>query len=99
MLCSHRTNVECLEGRFDTYGTFGFDFTGNLTLGGASAHTSPELRAAPAPDQCIYSCIRGCMGMQQSTAARNMSAQAGLASSEVVCSVLPDTMSCRGPCR
>lgn len=33
---SRRTNVECLEGRFDTYGTFGFDFTGNLTLGGES---------------------------------------------------------------
>ena len=31
-----RTNVECLEGRFDTFGTFGFDFTGNLTLGGGS---------------------------------------------------------------
>jgi hypothetical protein len=36
-LCSCRTNTECLEGRFDTFGTFGFDFTGNLTLGGASA--------------------------------------------------------------
>jgi hypothetical protein len=28
------TNVECLEGRFDTFGTFGFDFTGDLTLNG-----------------------------------------------------------------
>ena len=26
--------MECLEGRFDTFGTFGRDFTGNLTLGG-----------------------------------------------------------------
>ena len=31
--------MECLEGRFDTFGTFGRDFTGNLTLGGeASMH-------------------------------------------------------------
>lgn len=28
------TNVECLEGRFDTFGVFGVDFTGDLTLGG-----------------------------------------------------------------
>lgn len=28
------TNVECLEGQFDTWGTFGYGFLGNLTLGG-----------------------------------------------------------------
>ncbi|DBB03426.1 hypothetical protein WJX82_005723 [Trebouxia sp. C0006] len=28
------TNVECLEGQFDTWGTFGFGFIDNLTLGG-----------------------------------------------------------------
>ncbi|KAK9837750.1 hypothetical protein WJX74_004245 [Apatococcus lobatus] len=28
------TNVECLEGQFDTYGTFGRGFLDNLTLGG-----------------------------------------------------------------
>lgn len=28
------TNVECLEGLFDTYGTFGRGFLDNLTLGG-----------------------------------------------------------------
>lgn len=27
-------NVECLEGEFDTWGTFGRGFTGNLGLGG-----------------------------------------------------------------
>ena len=35
VLCTCRTNVECLEGRFDTFGVFGVDFTGDLTLGGA----------------------------------------------------------------
>ena len=38
--------MECLEGRFDTFGTFGRDFTGNLTLGGAS----PMLSAMRASD-------------------------------------------------
>ncbi|EIE26937.1 hypothetical protein COCSUDRAFT_59435 [Coccomyxa subellipsoidea C-169] len=28
------TNVECLEGQFDTWGTFGHGFNNNLTLGG-----------------------------------------------------------------
>ncbi|EIE26936.1 hypothetical protein COCSUDRAFT_59434 [Coccomyxa subellipsoidea C-169] len=28
------TNVECLEGLFDTWGTFGYGFNNNLTLGG-----------------------------------------------------------------
>lgn len=28
------TNVECLEGLFDTYGTFGHGFINNLELGG-----------------------------------------------------------------
>lgn len=28
------TNVECLEGQFDTWGTFGYGFLDNLTLGG-----------------------------------------------------------------
>ncbi|KAL3146076.1 hypothetical protein ABBQ38_015425 [Trebouxia sp. C0009 RCD-2024] len=28
------TNVECLEGQFDTWGTFGYGFLNNLTLGG-----------------------------------------------------------------
>ncbi|DBA90435.1 TPA: hypothetical protein ACH3X1_003706 [Trebouxia sp. C0004] len=28
------TNVECLEGQFDTFGAFGFGFVGNLNLGG-----------------------------------------------------------------
>lgn len=28
------TNVECLEGQFDTYGTFGHGFINNLNLGG-----------------------------------------------------------------
>jgi hypothetical protein len=36
--------VECLEGRFDTFGTFGFDFTGNLTLNG-EPHQSPQMVA------------------------------------------------------
>ena len=30
-----RVNVECLEGLFDTWGTFGRGFVGNLSLGGA----------------------------------------------------------------
>ena len=28
------TNVECLEGLFDTYGTFGRGFNGDLEMGG-----------------------------------------------------------------
>ena len=28
------TNVECLEGLFDTWGVFGHGFNNNLTLGG-----------------------------------------------------------------
>ena len=28
------TNVECLEGQFDTYGTFGRGFLDNLAMGG-----------------------------------------------------------------
>ncbi|KAA6426930.1 MAG: hypothetical protein FRX49_03254 [Trebouxia sp. A1-2] len=28
------TNVECIEGQFDTWGAFGFGFVGNLNLGG-----------------------------------------------------------------
>ncbi|KAL3144311.1 hypothetical protein ABBQ32_14189 [Trebouxia sp. C0010 RCD-2024] len=43
------TNVECLEGLFDTWGAFGFGFVGNLELGGPSpigarkANLSPEV--------------------------------------------------------
>lgn len=41
MLC--RVNVECLEGLFDTWGTFGRGFVGNLSLGGAElAHQAPQ---------------------------------------------------------
>lgn len=45
------TNVECVEGRFDTYGTQGRDFTSHLLGGGptskgfAKANLSPRTRA------------------------------------------------------
>ncbi|KAK9865943.1 hypothetical protein WJX84_012323 [Apatococcus fuscideae] len=44
------TNVECVEGRFDTYGTQGKDFTNDLLMGGptskgfAKANLSPRTR-------------------------------------------------------
>ena len=45
------TSVECVEGRFDTYGTQGKDFTSNLLMGGPTskgfgkANLSPRTRA------------------------------------------------------
>ena len=44
------TNVECVEGRFDTFGTQGKDFTNDLLMGGptskgfAKANLSPRTR-------------------------------------------------------
>ncbi|KAK9826220.1 hypothetical protein WJX74_000769 [Apatococcus lobatus] len=46
------TNVECLEGRFDSMGALGLDFNDNLTLGGplsigyGKANLSPDVTAA-----------------------------------------------------
>ena len=41
------TNVECLEGLFDTWGTFGRGFINNLELGGPT-----PIGAQKVPHQC-----------------------------------------------
>ena len=41
------TNVECLEGLFDTWGTFGRGFTGDLALGGPTPRGARQARLSP----------------------------------------------------
>jgi len=65
------TNVECLEGLFDTWGTFGHGFINNLELGGPTPigakaanlteATRPAWRRSPSMSRCA---ARGAHGQK-----------------------------------